>query len=472
MPFNTVTFLIFFLGVSCILAIVKSWKFKKCIILVASILFYAAWNPLFVVLLIGSTLVDFFIGIRLFESSSRAARRRWVAASLVINLGLLSVFKYSQFLIDSFASFSSMLGFSFIPVDLGILLPVGISFYTFQTLSYTLDIYRKEIEPTRSILDYSVFVTYFPQLVAGPIVRASQFLPQLAAVPKVTMEHKYWGMLLFLTGLFCKVVLADYFLAPVSDAVFSTTSDVGSIGAWAGVLAFGGQIFFDFSGYSTCAIGLALIMGFALPDNFWAPYGAIGFRDFWRRWHISLSTWLRDYLYISLGGSKNSRITTYRNITITMLLGGLWHGASFMFIFWGALHACYLVLERLCLNVIPRRVREALWAQCVGWLITVVGIFVAWVPFRAESMTAVSELYSKLFFPTQGITQLSSDSLFMVFVLMIWLFAWHLWRRERSFESVVASISPATKLVWATFMLVSLFLFGAGDDRAFIYFQF
>ena len=237
-------------------------------------------------------------------------------------------------------------GITWVAPEWDIVLPVGISFYTFVTLSYTLDVYLGRLKPIDSFLNYALFVTYFPHLVAGPIVRPTQLVPQFETPKQATRDQMLWGLGLMVLGLFEKVVVADAGLANVADRVFSAEGPIGFADAWLGTLAFSGQIFCDFAGYSTIAVGVSLCLGFALPDNFRMPYAAIGFSDFWRRWHISLSTWLRDYLYIPLGGNRGSEVRTYVNLMLTMLLGGLWHGANWTFVVWGGLHGLYLAAER------------------------------------------------------------------------------------------------------------------------------
>ena len=271
----------------------------------------------------------------------------WLVVSLSVNLGLLGFFKYGTFLLDNFITFSELLGIPFTPAKPDIILPVGISFYTFQTLSYTLDIYFRKSRPWSSFLDYALFVTFFPQLVAGPIVRSSEFLPQCLTPRRATLERFSWGLILLVSGLFQKIVVADGLLAPIVEKVYDTGMVPDTLSAWCGTLAFSGQIFCDFAGYSSCAIGVAMCLGFKIPDNFRSPYAAIGFSDFWGRWHISLSSWLRDYLYIPLGGNRKGAAGTYINLMLTMLIGGLWHGASWTFVFWGGLHGLYLAVERM-----------------------------------------------------------------------------------------------------------------------------
>ena len=381
MPFNSLTFLAFFLAVLTLHYSPLSWTSKKLFLLVGSYLFYAAWNPPFVALIWLSTAVDWYVAGWMSKVASLRQRRGLLILSLGTNLGLLGFFKYAGFILDNFVSAAQQLGVSFTPVDFGILLPVGISFYTFQTLSYTIDVYRGRLQPADSLIDFALFVTFFPQLVAGPIVRASEFLPQLTTEKRATSTQMGWGLGLLTLGLFEKVVVADSWMAPAADLVYDSAPLAGPVSAWLGTLAFSAQIFFDFAGYSTCAIGIALCLGFVLPDNFRSPYAAIGFSDFWRRWHISLSSWLRDYLYIPLGGNRRGRRRTYVNLGLTMLLGGLWHGASWQFVIWGGLHGAYLGIERW----LRQRELTPRIPAVPAALLTYLLVLITWVFFRAQS---------------------------------------------------------------------------------------
>src|SRR6186997_3277447 len=345
MVFNSYTFIAFFIIMLILHNLPFSWTVKKVNLLLASYIFYAAWNPPFILLLWLSTVVDFFVGRALYTQENVRKKRLLLVISLIGNLGMLCFFKYGGFLLENFVALVNLVGLDFHPAKPNIILPAGISFYTFTTLCYTIDMYHKKSEPVRSMLDFSLFVTFFPHLVAGPIVRPPQLVPQFETEHKATMKNIMDGLLLLTFGLFIKVVLADGFLAPTANEVFGATSALLAVDTWMGVLAFSGQIFFDFAGYSTCAIGVAMCLGFALPQNFRFPYAAIGFTDFWRRWHITLSAWLRDYLYIPLGGNRKGTGRTYVNLMITMLLGGLWHGANWTFVVWGGLHGFYLVVN-------------------------------------------------------------------------------------------------------------------------------
>src|SRR5436190_4909040 len=347
MVFNSYTFVVFFIVILILHNLPFSWKTKKINLLLASYVFYAAWNPPFILLLWLSTVVDFFVGRALYTQENKHKRKVLLVLSLIGNLGMLCFFKYGTFLLDNFTHLVNLVGMDFHPAKPNIILPAGISFYTFTTLCYTIDMYKKKSEPVKSLLDFSLFVTFFPHLVAGPIVRPPQLVPQFETERKATQHQLMQGLLLITLGLFMKVVLADSMLAQSANDVFNSHSVLKTLDAWTGVLAFSGQIFFDFAGYSTCAIGVALCLGFVLPHNFLFPYAAIGFSDFWTRWHITLSAWLRDYLYIPLGGNRHGKFRTYINLMITMLLGGLWHGANWTFVVWGALHGAYLWGEKI-----------------------------------------------------------------------------------------------------------------------------
>jgi alginate O-acetyltransferase complex protein AlgI len=441
-------------------------------LLIASYVFYAAWNPPFVLLLMGSTVIDWIVAKRLAATERPAARRALLLVSLVFNLGVLGFFKYGGFLLENFTALLSSLGVQYHPAHWSIVLPIGISFYTFLTLSYTLDVYRREMEPGNSFLDFAFFVTFFPHLVAGPILRAADFLPQCVQPRKATRDQMGWGLTLMVIGMFEKVILADTFLAPVADTVYGAVDRAGFLDAWTGTLAFSAQIFFDFAGYSTCAIGAALCLGFVLNDNFRFPYAAIGFSDFWRRWHISLSTWLRDYLYIPLGGNRGGEGMAMRNLMITMLLGGLWHGASWRFVAWGGLHGTYLVAERRA----RARWGNAAWltlapVRAALCLLTFALVCITWVFFRADTFGQAHRLLTTMLAGGPDRLALGTASTLTVLGLTALLLAAHWWMRDTSLEARWQALPWWSR----SLLLVSLLLalaFVPGDDRAFIYFQF
>lgn len=347
MNFNSPEYF-FFLPITLVVyaLVFRRESLRDAWLLAISYFFYMSWNWKYAGLIALSTVIDYYVGRALHAESDQARRKRLLLLSMVSNLGLLGLFKYYNFFIEIGQTVSGPLG-----LDLGflrheLLLPVGISFYTFQTMSYTIDVYRRELEVEPSLLKFSVFVTFFPQLVAGPIVRAADFLPQMHRIPEVTRARVHDGMRLVFQGLFKKIVIADLLAGLGVDAIFARPGDFSSLDLLFGLYGYSFQIYCDFSGYSDIAIGTARIFGFELTKNFDRPYLAQNVREFWARWHISLSTWLRDYLYISLGGNRGSPRRTHFNLMMTMLLGGLWHGAALNFVLWGAWHGLLLIFAR------------------------------------------------------------------------------------------------------------------------------
>jgi alginate O-acetyltransferase complex protein AlgI len=472
MLFNSLTFVIFFAITLCLYSLPFAWTLKKLFLLMASYIFYAAWNPPFVILLIIAAVIDF----NLARVIGHMVKSRWrlclMWASITLNLGLLGYFKYGGFLLDNFVLLLSRMGIYYQPPAFSIILPLGISFYTFETISYLVDVYRGKIKPWHSFIDYALFLTFFPHLVAGPIVRAGDFLPQCLSPRRATHAQLGWGLSLMVIGLFSKVVLADALMAPVADRVYSAVSSASFADAWAGTLAFSAQIFFDFAGYSTCGIGAALCFGFVLKKNFQFPYAAVGFSDFWRRWHISLSTWLRDYLYISLGGSREGEKKTSRNLMLTMLLGGLWHGAAWKFVAWGGIHGMYLAVERFVKSLWP----DSKWVlrrpiQVLLALLTYVLVCLTWTFFRAASVGDALHLVRCMLAPYSGAAVVSRLDMGIVLALTVCMLTSHWMLRDTSLEFQTKQLPWWTRSVVLAGMLVALVL-APGDNRAFIYFQF
>jgi D-alanyl-lipoteichoic acid acyltransferase DltB (MBOAT superfamily) len=363
-------------------------------LLIASYVFYGFWDWRFLILIWVSTAVDYFVGLALAEAAAPRRRKQLVTISLVTNLGILGAFKYFNFFADSMAVLLSQLGFTAHMPTLNIVLPVGISFYTFQTLSYTLDIYRGRLAPTRNPLAFALFVAYFPQLVAGPIERARHLLPALEAPRHVDWRLVATGVELILIGYFKKVGIADT-LAPWIDSRYGDPAAYSGADLLLATYLFGFQIYCDFSGYSDIARGTSKLFGVNLMRNFEQPYLASSITEFWHRWHISLSTWLRDYLYISLGGNRQGTARTYRNLMLTMLLGGLWHGANWTFVIWGGLHGVYLVAHKLMLAARGNRQAERpgnLLVRVASALVVFNLVSFAWVFFRAESLDAALQV--------------------------------------------------------------------------------
>jgi alginate O-acetyltransferase complex protein AlgI len=350
---------------------------------------------------------------------------------------------------------------------------VGISFYTFHSLSYTLDIYRGVLRPTKSLRDFILAVSFFPQLVAGPIVRAGDFLPQLLHPPRLKNGQFLWGLALMTLGLFQKIVLADTMLSGPADRVFTYSGPLVALDSWAGVLAFAGQIFFDFAGYSLCAIGAALTLGFHLKDNFRFPYAAIGFSDFWRRWHISLSTFLRDYLYIPLGGNQVRPVRAALNLVIVMFIGGLWHGAAWTFVVWGLLHGSYLVIERVFrVSFEHKPWASTLPVRVLAGFATYAAVCIAWVFFRASDFTIASRMLGGMFGQhPYGDAILSTRELLQIGSVTAGLIVMHWVMRDNTFETAVMRLPPWTIAAMGSAMICAIIL-TQGSSNAFIYFQF
>jgi alginate O-acetyltransferase complex protein AlgI len=397
-------------------------------------------------------------------------RKMWLILSMCVNLGFLAFFKYRDFLLDNFTTVVNTYGYGYKSQPMDIILPMGISFYTFQTMSYTIDMYKRKIEPAKTFLDFALYVTFFPQLVAGPIVRAQDLITQFYEEKKATANQFIWGVFLLTIGLFQKVVMADTFLSGTADKVFGSDKLLHGVDAWVGTLAFSGQIFFDFAGYSTCAIGIALMLGIILPDNFKYPYASLGFSDLWKRWHITLSSWLRDYLYIPLGGNRHGILRLYVALMVTMLIGGLWHGAAWTFIVWGGLHGTYLILERLQRQYLPFKITA--WNGMFLAFITFSCVNITWVFFRARKFeTAWNMIKSMFYMQTEGEKILDTFTIIKVSAVVAILFLCHWFMRNTSLKEVSLKISPWTLgIVWAIMLFLVIISQGSGEQ--FIYFQF
>ncbi|MEO5571372.1 MAG: MBOAT family O-acyltransferase [Bacteroidia bacterium] len=489
MVFNSYTFIAFFVIMLILHNLPFSWNVKKKNLLIASYIFYAAWNPPFILLLWLSTVVDYFVGRELYNQQNKHKRRLLLVVSLIGNLGMLCFFKYGGFLLENFTHIVNALGANYHPAKPNIILPAGISFYTFTTLCYTIDMYKRKSEPVKSMLDFSLFVTFFPHLVAGPIVRPPQLVPQFETPRKVTQKQLLQGLFLVTLGLFMKVVLADSMLSDSANKVFNSKDALSALDAWMGLLAFSGQIFFDFAGYSTCAIGVASCLGFVLPQNFLYPYAAIGFSDFWRRWHITLSSWLRDYLYIPLGGNRNGKFRTYINLMITMLLGGLWHGANWTFVVWGALHGFYLMAEKfiqdlrktrtpLTLPIVKNEmpgadiVSNKTFSNFILAMITFFFINVTWVFFRSPDFTSAWRMLTSMFSNVKdGAVLLTTLSIIKVSVITILMVAFH-WMMRNTRVLTVAENLPWWLLGITWSFLLLILIWSQESSSSFIYFQF
>jgi alginate O-acetyltransferase complex protein AlgI len=347
MTFDSLTFALFLAIFFPIYALTRNWNARKNWLVIASCVFYGAWNPIFLLLLGFTTVFDWWAALRIQAASNEKTRKRWMIASVVASLSILAYFKYAQFFANTAIEWFAYADIQFKPLDLGIILPLGISFYIFESISYIVDVYKKRVEPTRSLRDYALFMTFFPHLVAGPIMRYRDFGEQIATPRFITHDGVSLGAYLAIGGLFLKIVGADHVFAPVANLVFAPEYKAGFVGAWMGAFAFSMQVFCDFAGYSLTAIGVAMMLGFNLPANFESPFASVGIAELWARWHISLSNWLRDYVFNPLGHYRKGRWRGYANVMITFTACGFWHGAAWHFVAWGAMHGAMLVGERI-----------------------------------------------------------------------------------------------------------------------------
>jgi len=461
MLFNSGIFLQFFAAFLLLYWLARHHlRARNILIVIASYLFYGWWDYRFLALLIFSSVLDYFVGLGIARQTDPRRRKLWLACSVVANLTILGFFKYFDFFILSFAAVMKQLHIHVSPHTLGIILPVGISFYTFQAMSYTIDVYRNEMPPTRNLINFLAYVSFFPQLVAGPIERASHLLPQFDRTLSITRPMLEEGIWLMLWGMFKKVFIADN-LDPLVAMVYGS----GSYSAPAVVLAtvaFAFQIYCDFSGYSDIARGTARILGFDIMFNFNLPYAAASVREFWRRWHISLSTWLRDYLYVSLGGNRAGKARTYINIWITMVLGGLWHGAAWNFVLWGMWHAVGLVTNR----ALGEKVRQSF----ISWLATICFVLYGWLLFRARSLEEIVAM-------TRSFANFSAPAWINSYLLNLTVFTLPLaivefWQFKSRNLLVPLSLRPWTRAALQGVLLVGIILYWERNPAPFIYFQF
>ncbi len=470
MLFSSGIFWALFLVFMPIYGLLRQRKTQMVVFVVLfSFFFYYKSSGLFVLMLAGTSLTDWLLSRAIARpGQSRAVRRGCVALSLCLSLGILGYFKYANFFLWNF---QTMTGGNFQPLDL--VLPVGISFYTFQSVSYIVDVYKGRVAPTRTWLEYAFFLSFFPALVAGPIVRADYFLPQIDENRHASREEIYTGLWLIMLGVIKKAVIADY-IAQYNDLIFNSPGAYSGFETLMGIIGYTMQIYCDFSGYSDMATGIALIMGFRLAQNFNFPYKSQNLTDFWRRWHISLSSWLRDYVYIPLGGNRKGTVRTYVNNFVTMVIGGLWHGAAWKFVFWGAMHGAGLAVHKASrpwLDRVPdNRLTRALW-----WLTTMVFVSLLWVFFRAASwddsleiIRSVGRDFSLTYFPAFASARL------LWLVLMFVIIAAHampapFWERVRQ----LFVRSPwAVKLLLFILTVQLVLELRTADVSPFIYFQF
>ena len=490
MLFTTIDFVIFFIVILGIIVTIKNRRFQHLFLLAASYFFFYYTSNYLILLLIFSTILDFYIGKHIWKTNDLLHKKILLISSLAVNLGLLGFYKYVDFAILQFNIFGNYFNLTNDISFLNLVLPIGISFYTFQTISYTVDIYRGQLTPSKSFWEFALFVSFFPQLVAGPILRARQFLPQLrekintANVRRIRQivinnSNLKFGITLMALGFFKKMFIADN-LAPFVNTVFQDPIGLESFTIIMGTIAFAIQIYCDFSGYTDIAIGAAIILGFKIPINFNKPYFATSPSDFWKRWHISLSSWLRDYLYIPLGGNRNSSSRTYANLIIVMFLGGLWHGASWNFVIWGLLHGIYLAIHRAILNRFPKLKLHPFFKSTPGKILSILTmqyfVLLAWIPFRVSDFDAMIYSIQKFVFidfqteNTLDFLLTNHKSTIMIMILFVIL---HFISDKKG--NLVESITNVRLLYWSIFLaiiMLSIFFFYIGDTNDFIYFQF
>lgn len=468
--FNSALFLgLFLVFYFLYLLTLKTHRLRIAYVVVFSLFFYYKCSGIFFLLLIFSSILDYAIAKLIYDERDKFYRKLYLVISLLVNLGLLGYFKYTNFFIDNVnLAFDADFKFQ------DIILPVGISFYTFQTLSYTIDVYRKELEPTKSFMDFLFFVSFFPQLVAGPIVRASDFIPQIYKRLKLTKEEFNAALFLIIGGLLKKAVISDYISINFVDRVFDAPNSYTSFENLMASYGYAIQIYCDFSGYSDMAIGLALLMGFWLPPNFRTPYQSASITEFWRRWHISLSTWLRDYLYISLGGNRGGKFKTYINLFLTMLLGGLWHGASWKFVLWGVLHGSALAFERFFGNLI--KLPKNYFVKTIQILLTFHFVAFCWLFFRAKDFSTALQLISNIGELTFDWKQwmVIVQGYQNVFILILIGFIWHFLpnRMVQFLQKAFGSLPLLGKAIVLAFVFWIVYATASAGPQPFIYFQF
>jgi D-alanyl-lipoteichoic acid acyltransferase DltB (MBOAT superfamily) len=478
MLFNSIDFAVFLPIVFLLYWFVfnKDLKLQNILILVASYIFYGWWDWRFLSLIVFSTLVDYFVGRQLAHETKINKRKVLLWLSIIVNLGFLGFFKYYNFFIENFTQAFSFLGYQLSGNSLQIILPVGISFYTFQTLSYSIDVYRRKLEPTKDFISFAAFVSFFPQLVAGPIERATHLLPQFKVIKKFSYSNGVDGLRQILWGLFKKIVIADY-CAHFVNIIFENPQDFSGSTLVLGAVFFAFQIYGDFSGYSDIAIGTAKLFGYNLKQNFAFPYFSRDIAEFWRRWHISLSTWFRDYLYIPLGGSRGNKSQQIRNVFIIFLVSGFWHGANWTFIVWGGLNAIYFIPllltknNRNHINIVAENKKRPSLKELLRIILTFIVTTFAWIFFRAESLTEafnyIIGIFNKSLFT---IPEIRPTDLFILLLIFIGI-EWTGRRNLYALETFGTKWKKPLRLVFYYGLIVALFIFGR-KEMEFIYFQF
>jgi alginate O-acetyltransferase complex protein AlgI len=474
MVFNSVHFAVFFVFVYAAYRLVPH-RAQNWLLLVASYYFYAAWDWRFTALLAASTIVSYAGALRLARLDEPRSRRRQLWACLGFHLATLGFFKYYGFFAENLATLVAAAGWRADFVTLHVILPLGISFYTFMAMAYLVDVHRREIEPTRDLLGFAVFIAYFPHLVAGPILRAASLLPQIERPRRIRREDVSQGLWLIGTGLFKKMFVADN-MSPLVDAVFDPAHHATGLEILAGSYAFALQIYGDFAGYSDMARGLSQLMGIELNVNFRFPYFVRDAREFWRHWHISLSTWLRDYLYIPLGGSRGSSWATRRNLFVTMVLGGLWHGAAWPFVLWGAYQGALLIAYRDVADrfgrLWPRAPAADLAARVASWLLFIHLVCYGWLLFRARSLSQIARMTRELVAGGWQMTPMAQETLLALAGYGLPLVAINAYEAWKDDLLAVPRLPVVLRYAVYTCLFYLVLLFGQYGGAQFIYFQF
>ena len=470
MLFVELRFFLFFAVVLAIYWSLRKNDHRKTFILLASYYFYGSWDYRFAVMLCLISAADWYFALRITQTENQRLRKTFVTLSLAMNLTILAFFKYFHFFVDSTIA---MAGAAHIHLDeptLKIILPVGVSFFTFQSLSYTIDVYRKEIPAVASLRDYLMFSSFFPQLVAGPIVRPKYFVPQMASPRSLTLNEVQQAMYLFLLGYIKKVCIADN-ISPFVDQVFQHPANYTAFSSINAVWLYTIQIFADFSGYSDMAIAVAALLGYKLVLNFDAPYLAVSIQDFWRRWHISLSSWIRDYIYISLGGRMKFRILTYRNLLITMLAGGLWHGAAWTFVVWGGAHGAAQVLHQEFKRHFPLSPKQEPWRSIASWFLTLNFVCLCWILFRSPTFATAWLIIHRYLLPFTAPAGAETIPVWLALIGPALLFTQLILRRTHFGTKFTNLTLPRFALAYGAVWSVALAMLPLGY-RPFIYFQF
>jgi D-alanyl-lipoteichoic acid acyltransferase DltB (MBOAT superfamily) len=487
--FTNMAFWIYFAAVYFIYSLCyKNLTIRNAYLFLISIFFYYKTGGILILLLLFSILFNYSLALAIARSARQKVKKFWMITGVSVNLLILFYYKYTYFLFEwinkilglhiQVKDYLAIAGNNLLNAHFdvaSIILPIGISFFTFQALSYIIDVYKNSIPPLKSITEFGFYIAYFPQLVAGPIMRATEFIPQISRKFGLSKNEFGHAVFLILNGLVKKMVISDFISLNFVDRVFENPHMFSGIENLMAVYGYAIQIYCDFSGYTDIAIGLALLMGFRIPINFNSPYKAYSLVDFWRRWHISLSSWLRDYLYIALGGNRKGLVRTYANLIVTMLLGGLWHGANIKFVIWGALHGFGLVVNKLVAGILPKQTYTPVWQKTLGWIVTFHFVCFAWIFFRADSMETAFSIINNI--ATRLDLSLAVNIFYQyatTFVILALGFTVH-WMPtnwKETYRGAFIKIPVYAKVAIALVCCLLIYQFKTSEIQPFIYFQF